>query len=71
MLKYEWDEDEARQAIREVGFEDGYDKGYDSGLMSAINSLMKKQNLTPLQAMDTLDIPVDAQRSYLSLLQTT
>ena len=71
MLKYEWDEEEARQACRDAGFEEGYNTGYDTGLLSAIKNLMKSQNWTSTQAMNALNVPVDAQSTYLNRLQPT
>ena len=63
MLKYEWSEEEARRAIREVS--------YEEGILYAIKSLMHKQKLTAMQAMDILDIPVSAQSTYINRLNPT
>ena len=60
MLKYEWSEEEARQAIHEVS--------YEEGILYAIKSLMHKQKLTAMQAMDILDIPASAQNTYINRL---
>ena len=65
MLKYEWDEDEARQAIREVSYEEGYDKG----LLASIKNLMQSQNWTPTQAMEALNVPENDRIGYLNRLQ--
>ena len=68
MLKYEWNEEEARQAIREVGYEEGLSQGISQGVTNSVRNLIKSMKLSPDAAMNALMIPTAGRPTILANL---
>ena len=68
MLKYEWNEEEARQAIREVSYEEGLNQGVSKGLFNAVVSLINNKGFSPDEAMSALNISSDDRVKFSAML---
>ena len=72
MLKYEWSEEEARQAIREVSYEEGLSQGISQGisqgLFNAVVSLINNKGFSPDKAMSALNISSSDRAKFAAML---
>lgn len=68
MFGFEWNEQEAREALLKAGEARGEARGKFAGKLEAIKSLMKSTNWSAEAAMKALDITPSDYKKYLMML---
>ena len=68
MFGFEWNEQEAREALLKAGEARGEARGKFAGKLEAIKSLMKSTNWSAEAAMKALDIAPSDYKKYLMML---
>ena len=68
MFGFEWNEQEAREALLKAGEARGEARGKFAGKLEAIKSLMKSTNWSAEAAMKALDIAPSEYKKYLMML---
>lgn len=68
MFGFEWNEQEAREALLKAGEARGEARGKFAGKLEAIKSLMKSTNWSAEAAMKALDIAPSEYQKYLMML---
>ena len=68
MFGFEWNEQEAREALLKAGEARGEARGKFAGKLEAIKSLMKSTNCSAEAAMKALGIAPSEYQKYLMML---
>ena len=68
MINLEWNEEIAREAYNEEGFERGMAQGIEKGVISSLKNLIKNARMLPEEAMNMLGIPKEEQLRYAAML---
>ena len=69
MSIFEYNQEAHMECVRKEGYEDGIEVGKANAILASLQSLMQNLKLTPIQAMDALDIPQEERPLIMEALR--